>query len=122
MLYDQGQLLKTFADAYSVSSNPLYSHVCHEIIEYCLGNLYDKDSGAFFSAEDADSLASHESTKKSEGAFAVFTGEELKTILKEESPIFMYMYGCEENGNVDPTLDPHGELTKKVSKIRIESK
>ena len=46
-----------------------------DIISYVAKSLTSTEGG-FFSAEDADSLPSHESTVKKEGAFYVWTATE----------------------------------------------
>ena len=69
--------------------------------------------GGFYSAEDADSFPVEGAKHKEEGAFCVWTSEEIKTLLSEVVPsgpanvtladLFSYHYGVEEHGNVDPS-------------------
>ena len=67
--------------------------------------------GGFFSAEDADSLASADAKKKTEGAFYVWKATEIDELLgKDEGSIFRYAYGARRDGNARPESDPHGEL------------
>lgn len=49
-----------------------------------------------------------------EGAFCVWTAEEIQRILGNDAKIFMYCFDVREHGNVDPDKDPHGELKNKV--------
>lgn len=69
-------------------------------------------AGGFYSAEDADSYPTTTSGEKREGAFCVWTAEELRALLPEPvegategttlADVFMHHYGVEEAGNVDP--------------------
>ena len=69
--------------------------------------------GGFYSAEDADSAPDPANPKeKKEGAFYVWTDEEIAAILgKEKAAIFNYYFGVESNGNA--IHDPQGELKGK---------
>jgi uncharacterized protein YyaL (SSP411 family) len=82
--------------------------VAKDIFTYIQRDMTDPQGG-FYSAEDADSL---EGDEKIEGAFYVWTQEELIQALgKEESEKFCKAYGVEPQGNV--THDPHGEFHLK---------
>src|SRR5260370_4000730 len=69
--------------------------------------------GGFFSAEDADSAIDPSDPKtKGEGAFYVWSYDEIAGILGEPATaMFCDHYGVEDKGNVDH--DPHGEFTGK---------
>jgi uncharacterized protein YyaL (SSP411 family) len=108
MLYDQAQLLSTFVDAYLVTSNPHYAAVAREIAEYVIRELRSSEGG-FCSAEDADSPRPENPTESGEGAFYVWTKDEIREILGEKSDVFCYHYGVEEEGNAP--LDPQQEFT-----------
>lgn len=67
--------------------------------------------GGFYSAEDADSLPTVDSTKKREGAFCTWTQEEVKTLLDQPldskpdiklSELFCWHFSVLPNGNVRP--------------------
>ena len=66
--------------------------------------------GGFYSAEDADSLPTETCTKKKEGAFCVWTKQEILDVLSDmEGPegvnigeLFCHHYDVQEGGNVDP--------------------
>lgn len=119
MLYDQGQLAVAYITAYQVSGERLFADVARDVLLYVSRDLSDK-SGGFYSAEDADSFPTVESTEKREGAFCVWTAGEIRELLPEivegaaggatHADIFMHHYGVKEQGNVDPSQDPHGEL------------
>uniref|UniRef100_A0A8C1N2R6 Spermatogenesis associated 20 n=1 Tax=Cyprinus carpio TaxID=7962 RepID=A0A8C1N2R6_CYPCA len=119
MLYDQGQLAVAYITAYQVSGECLLADVARDVLLYVSRDLSDK-SGGFYSAEDADSFPTVESTEKREGAFCVWTAGEIRELLPDivkgatgaitQANIFMHHYGVKEQGNVDPAQDPHGEL------------
>ncbi|WP_299456811.1 thioredoxin domain-containing protein [uncultured Microscilla sp.] len=54
MLYDNGQLLSLYADAYNVTQNPLYQQVVMQTVDFVARELTSEEGG-FFSALDADS-------------------------------------------------------------------
>nr|XP_033816049.1 spermatogenesis-associated protein 20 isoform X1 [Geotrypetes seraphini] len=122
MLYDQGQLAVVYAEAFQISGDEFFAEVARDILSYVSRDLSDK-SGGFYTAEDADSYPTTQSKQKTEGAFCVWTSEEIQQLLPESIPealekttmaeIFMYHYGVREDGNVAHMQDPHGELTGK---------
>lgn len=84
-----------------------------DIVSYVSRDLRDP-SGAFYSAEDADSFPTKDSTVKKEGAFYVWTAAQLDDILDAESEVFKYHFGVRLDGNCDPKHDVQGELTGQV--------
>ncbi len=110
MLYDQAQLAIAYVEAYQVTRDESLAAVARDIFEYVLRDLSHPE-GAFYSAEDADSVIDpahpHE---KGEGAFYIWTAAELQQILgPRDATIFGARFGVAEHGNVDE--DPHGEFT-----------
>ncbi len=73
MLYDNGQLVRLYADAYRLTSRPDWRRVFEQTIEYVLRDLAHAD-GAFFASEDADS-------EGEEGRFYVWTPGEIVAVL-----------------------------------------
>jgi uncharacterized protein YyaL (SSP411 family) len=70
--------------------------------------------GGFYSAEDADSLLGHGFQEHAEGAFFVWTEQEILSALESrQAALFCRHYGVRPDGNVDPSSDPHGELSGK---------
>ncbi len=121
--YDQAQLLSTSLDL-SLLLPPSSPHLAilrafaTDIIEYTSRDLQSKEGG-FYSAEDADSYPTKSSTQKREGAFYVWTAQELDEILgKEDAEVFGFHYGAKLGGNVDPSVDREGHLTGQVRSIR----
>src|SRR5205823_10090020 len=52
-------------------------------------------------------------SKNAEGAFYVWTKQEIDDALDEDAGVFSFHYGVEENGNVPAGADPHGEFVGK---------
>ncbi|XP_005999653.1 spermatogenesis-associated protein 20 [Latimeria chalumnae] len=119
MLYDQGQLVMSYIDAYQISGDVFFADVARDILLYVSRDL-SNEAGGFYSAEDADSFPTAESKEKKEGAFCVWRAEEIHQLLPElvseavekvtMADIFIHHYGVKENGNVNPAKDPHGDL------------
>ena len=65
--------------AYQTSENELFKQVAEGIITYLLRDM-SHESGAFFSAEDADSLPTADSAHKKEGAFYVWTRDDIEKV------------------------------------------
>ena len=87
-----------------------------DIISYVGKDLTNLEGG-FYSAEDADSLPTHDSTVKKEGAFYVWTSQQLDEILGIDSEMFKYHFGVQNSGNCDPAHDIQGELKGQVGTI-----
>ena len=109
MLYDQAQLAISYLEAFQITADPQYAAVARDIFSYVLRDLAHP-AGGFYSAEDADSavdpLHPHD---KSEGAFYLWTHDELIAALGEQdAAVFSRHFGVEARGNVHE--DPHGEF------------
>lgn len=76
MLYDQGQLANAFLDVFSITKDVFYSSVSRDILGYLMRDMTGSD-GEIFSAEDADSAEYEGASRKKEGAFHVWTNEEV---------------------------------------------
>ncbi len=70
-----------------------------------------RQDGGFYSAEDADSFPTADSEHKKEGAFCVWTKEEITNTLVDPLPndstktltdLFSFHYDVQEEGNVNP--------------------
>jgi uncharacterized protein YyaL (SSP411 family) len=108
MLYDNAQLAVSYLEAYQASQDPFFAETARGIFSYVLRDLRAPE-GAFYSAEDADSL---EGEEKVEGAFYAWTKAEIMEALGPElGARFCKAYGVEEQGNV--AHDPHGEFHLK---------
>ena len=112
MLYDQAQLTLAFLEAGQAARDPECLAVADEVLGYVRRDLAGP-GGAFFSAEDADSLepgreASGPHPEKREGAFYLWTGSELDELLGDDAETFRLRYGVEDAGNA--VQDPTGEF------------
>ena len=112
MLYDQAQLAQAYLTAHQVSGgDDVFGKITGNVLQYVQHDLTSSEGG-FFSAEDADSLPKKDAPKKSEGAFYIWTQDEIREVLGvDRLDEFCATYGVETNGNVSPNSDPHGELT-----------
>ncbi len=112
MLYDQAQLASSYLHAFQISGDPQYADVARTIFDYVLRDMTDSEGG-FYSAEDADSVIDPEEPQvKGEGAFYVWTDEEIRALVPEpEAGWFCHRYGVAEGGNV--VNDPHQEFTNR---------
>lgn len=96
MMYDNGQLLSIYAQAYKKESNPIFLSTMNETIAWIEREMLDK-SGLFYSALDADS-------EGEEGRFYVWQEDELKNLLKSDFQMIKDYYnvgnkGLWEHGN-----------------------
>ncbi|MFD2245763.1 thioredoxin domain-containing protein [Pontibacter ruber] len=93
MLYDNGQLVSMYAEAYQVTKDPLYKDVVGETITFVERELMSPEYG-FYSSLDADS-------EGEEGRFYTFTKDELQDILGDEEPLFSKYYHVTAAGNFE---------------------
>jgi uncharacterized protein len=109
MLYDQAQLAVSYLEAFQITRDVRFANVARDIFTYVLRDLTDA-SGAFFSAEDADSPDPENPSHSGEGAFYIWRKSEIEALLgAERAGAFCDYFGVEPEGNVDQ--DPHGEFT-----------
>jgi uncharacterized protein len=81
MLYDNGQLLFLYTDAWQISKNTRYQQVIEETVAWLQREMLSPQ-GAFYSSLDADSL--NENGHTEEGAFYVWQQDEIKVLLTPE--------------------------------------
>ena len=104
MLYDNAQLVRIYAQVYSITGEPLFKQVVDETINYLMREMLHTEGG-FYSTQDADS-------EGEEGKFFVWTEEEISQILGEEaSEIFCRIYDVSEEGNFEEKNILHPILT-----------
>jgi len=95
MLYDNGQLVSLYADAYLITKNELYKETIIHTMQFIERELLDI-SGGFYAAIDADSLNSKNTLE--EGAYYVWTKPVLKKILKDDFELFSCYYNINSFG------------------------
>jgi uncharacterized protein len=108
MLYDQAQLAVSYLEAYQITGEELFAGVARDIFSYVQRDLTDA-SGAFFSAEDADSPDPENPGHSGEGAFYVWKKAEIEALLGADAAAFCARFGVEAEGNVHE--DPQGEFS-----------
>ncbi|RXK84883.1 thioredoxin domain-containing protein [Chlorobaculum sp. 24CR] len=119
MLYDNAQLAASYLEAYQASGEELFADTARDIFNYVLCDMTSPE-GAFWSAEDADSLDTGGSGKKREGAFYLWTEAEVSALLNaDEAALFGAACGIRREGNAP--FDPHGEFTGKNIPFRAKS-
>ena len=119
MLYDQGQLLDAYLDAFLISRDPEMLGALYDIASYLTSPPMAAPNGGFFSAEDADSYPSKNDTEKREGAYYVWTLKEFREVLGEkDADVCARFYGVRADGNIASENDPHDEfISQNVLKI-----
>ena len=95
MLYDNGQLISLYSDAYKLTQNPLYKEIIEKSLDF-VKKEWKTAEGGFFSALDADSL--NDKNHLAEGAFYVWKIPQLKTILKEDFYLFSQVFNINSFG------------------------
>ena len=95
MLYDNGQLVSLYADAYKLTKNPLYKEVIEKTLTFISRELTNAENG-FYCALDADSL--NEKQHLEEGAFYVWKEATLQNILKDDFELFRQVFNVNEFG------------------------
>jgi uncharacterized protein YyaL (SSP411 family) len=94
MLYDNAQLVRIYAHAYTITRDPLFKSVVDETVSYLLREMLHPQGG-FYSTQDADS-------EGEEGRFFVWTADEISGVIGEaDGEIFCRMYDVGEPGNFD---------------------
>jgi len=96
MLYDNGQLVSLYSDAYLVTKNKLYKEVAEETLQFIERELMNKE-GAFYSSLDADSNTPEGELE--EGAFYVWTKKELQAIIGSDYDLFADYYNVNQYGH-----------------------
>ena len=111
MLYDNGQLVSLYSEAFLKFKNPLYKDVVFESLEFIERELLN-ETGAFYSALDADS-------EGEEGKFYVWNESQLQLFIRDDFPIFKDYYNVNSKG-----LWEHGNyiLLREKTKQEIAKK
>jgi len=96
MLYDNAQLVSLYSDAYLATKNELYKEVVTETLAFIAREMTNNE-GAFYSSLDADSET--ETGELEEGAYYVYTKEELQPLLQDDFELFKSYYNINSFGS-----------------------
>lgn len=91
MLYDNGQLLSLYSEAFTLTKSELYKDIVFQTIDFLERELKSAEGG-FYSALDADS-------EGIEGKFYVWESGEFNLVLGSLAPLFRLYYNVETDGN-----------------------
>ena len=90
MLYDNGQLVSIYSNAFKVTGNENYKRIVYETLEFIQRELTDT-SGGFYSSLDADS-------EGEEGKYYVWSKKEIDDLLGKNSELFCDYYSVTSIG------------------------
>jgi uncharacterized protein YyaL (SSP411 family) len=112
MLYDNAQLARLYVEAWQVTGDAEFRRVAEETLDYVAREMTDP-SGAFYSAQDADS-------EGEEGKFFVWELRELEHLLGAGAwPVAKY-YGVRARGNFEGQNILHVERSLEEAAAKAE--
>ncbi len=91
MLYDNGQLISLYAEAYKAYKDPDFENIVHHIIDWLKAEMLSPE-GLFFAALDADS-------EGVEGKFYTWDKQEFDQLLGADASFMAEYYDIKEHGN-----------------------
>ncbi|MEW6286768.1 MAG: thioredoxin domain-containing protein [Chloroflexota bacterium] len=91
MLYDNAQLARAYLHAWQITGDPFFERIVRETLDFIAREM-THPLGGFYSSLDADS-------EGEEGKFYVWTLEQVRETLKDESEFFEAAYGITFKGN-----------------------
>lgn len=91
MMYDNGQIVSLYSEAYQLTKNPLYKTRVYETLEWVKREMTSPEGG-FYSSLDADSDGE-------EGKFYVWQKAEIDELLGDDAKLFCKYYNVSEKGN-----------------------
>ncbi|MBC8021487.1 MAG: thioredoxin domain-containing protein [Burkholderiales bacterium] len=94
MLYDNGWLMRLYADAWAITREPLFERVCAETAAWIMREMQSPEGG-YYSSLDADS-------EGEEGKFYVWTPDEVRSLLTPgEYAVAAPAYGLDRPANFE---------------------
>ncbi|OGP14336.1 MAG: hypothetical protein A2052_09630 [Deltaproteobacteria bacterium GWA2_54_12] len=93
MLYDNALFAELYTEAFEETKKAFYGDIALETIGYMLREM-KAENGGFYSSQDAD-VAGHE------GAYYLWSAEEIKAVLGEDAQRFMSFFSVTERGNYE---------------------
>lgn len=100
MLYDNGQLVSLYSEAYKLTGNKAYREVIIKTLDFINREMRAENCG-FYSSFDADS--NNERGESEEGAFYAWRKEQLNEILKEDFQLFADYFNINSFGRWEAT-------------------
>jgi uncharacterized protein len=91
MLYDNGQLVSLYSEAYAVTKSSLYKETVYQTIDWLEREMTNTEGG-FYAALDADS-------EGEEGKFYVWSSNEISKVLGADAEIIIDYYNISVQGN-----------------------
>ncbi len=94
MLYDNGQLLGLYADAWKLTGDPLFRRTCESVAEWLMEEMQSPEGG-YWSSLDADS-------EGEEGRFYLWERDQVRALLSEEEyAAFVPRFGLDRPPNFE---------------------
>ncbi|MEM9430799.1 MAG: thioredoxin domain-containing protein [Pseudomonadota bacterium] len=129
MLYTQAQMLACLTEAWEITGQPAFARAAERLVDYLARDMIAPD-GAFYTAEDADSL--NAVGEREEGAFYCWTADTARDALGSEADRALSPYGLDATPTleagavphrtpgapVDAALDPLLERLRKARELR----
>ncbi len=91
MLYDNAQLARVYLHAWQITVNPFFKQIVVETLDFIAREMTHPEGG-FYSSLDADS-------EGEEGRFYVWSLDEMRDVLKDDSAFVEAAYGITARGN-----------------------
>ncbi len=114
MLYDNALLLNLYAQAYTLTRNPLYQQTLNATAKWVINEMQTTEGG-YCSALDAD-------TEKVEGQTYVWTPAQIQTLLSpDEFSIFQQKYALSESANFEGHWHLHSKVSDEVLAEQLET-
>jgi uncharacterized protein YyaL (SSP411 family) len=93
MLYDNALIVRAYLHAWQVTKEPAFKRIVEETLDFVIREM-THEQGGFYSSLDADS-------EGEEGKFYVWSLEEIREALKDDSDFFEAAYGITAKGNFE---------------------